>query len=321
MKKTCAFFLALVMLVTLFSFVGETAADAEYPAGDITIVVPANAGGGGDIFARNTAEAAKEQGVNFIVENRPGGGGATAMSYAWEQPHDGYTMMVVTTSTIISNPYSYEMPREVSDWRGVIRVMADATVLFVNKNSGITSVEEFVEKAKAQNLTVGGYSVGSVDHIAAYTFAQEAGFDFTYIPYDSGADSIVAVLGGHIDAAFTQYSDLVSNAEAGTVNVLASAATERYAGIDEVPTFLEKGWNVPDLSNWRGYVVAKDTPDDVVAKLHDIVKQAIAADSFVAYTTNSKLSEAYVGTDDFTALIAEQSAAMGTSLKVLGIIE
>lgn len=300
--------------------IASSAAPA-YPNGNITIVVPANAGGGGDIFARQTAEAAKTKGVNFLVENRPGGGGATAMSYAWGQKHDGYTMMVVTTSTIITNPYSYEMPNEVADWRGVIRVMADATVLFVRKDSGITSLEDFVALAKTKKLSVGGYSVGSVDHIAAYTLGKEAGFEFEYVPYDSGADSIVAVLGGHIDAAFTQYSDLVSNSEAGTVTVLGSAATERYAGLSDVPTFAEKGWKVPDLSNWRGYVVPKDVPDDVVAALHDIVKTAMTENSFKEYVSNSKLSEAYVAPDDFTALIQEQYTGMGASLKTLGIIQ
>ena len=230
-------------------------------------------------------------------------------------------MMVVTTSTIVANPYSYELPNAVSDWRGVIRVMADATVLFVRTESGITSVEDFVALAKTKKLTIGGYSVGSVDHIAAYTLAKEAGFEFEYVPYDSGADSIVAVLGGHIDAAFTQYSDLVGNSDAGTVVVLGSAATERYAGIDDVPTFQEKGWNVPDLSNWRGYVVPSDVPDDVVAALHDMVKTAMAEPGFADYISTSKLSEAYVGADDFTQLIQKQYADMGESLKVLGIIE
>lgn len=326
MKKCLAACLALSTLLTAAcAKSGEPAAsssgDSKFPEKDITIVVPANAGGGGDIFARQTAEAASAAGVNIIVENRPGGGGATAMSATWGAPHDGYTMMVVTTSTIVSNPYSYEMPNPVDDWRGVIRVMADATVLFVRSDSGITSTADLLERAKTQKVTIGGYSVGSVDHIAATTLAKEAGVEFEYVPYDAGADSIVAVLGGHIDAAFTQYSDLVGNSDAGTVTILGSAADERLAGLDDIPTFQEQGWNVPDLSNWRGYAVPKDVPDDVVQKLHDIVKAAMEEESFKSYTENSKLGEAYVASDGFTEMIQEQYATMGESLRSLGVIE
>ena len=324
MKKLLVGILSLAMIMSLAACGTnnkDTAApELKYPEKEITIAVPAKAGGGGDVFARNTAEAAQKDGTTFVVENYAGGGGASAMSYAWGRPHDGYTMMVVTTSTIVANPYSYELPNAVSDWRGVIRVMADATVLFVRADSGIKTVEEFVELAKTKKLTIGGYSVGSVDHIGAFTFGKEAGFEFEYVPYDSGADSIVAVLGGHIDAAFTQYSDLVSNSEAGTVTVLANAANERYAGLEDIPTFQEKGWNVPELSNWRGYVVAKDTPDEIVAKLHDIVAKAIKEESFVNYMNTSKLSPAEVAADDFTKLIQDQYAAMGESLKTLGLL-
>ena len=308
----------VAILVGVLCGVGECA--AAFPSRNVVISVPANAGGGGDIFARQTSEAIKANaGPLFVVENYPGGGGANAMSNAWGKKHDGHVLLLVTNSTIVCNPYAYTMPREVRDFKGVIRVMSDSTVLFTSAASGIKTIEEFIEKAESKKLSIGGYSFGSVDHIGAFMLGKAGGFDFNYIPYDSGADSIVAVMGGHVDAAFTQYSDLVSNHEAGTAVVLANAANERSSTLPDVPTFLEKGFDVPELANWRGYAVPKDVPDDVVETLHGIIKKAIETDVFKTYMKNSNLAEAYLPPDEFTESMYEQYDTMGRVLDELGI--
>ena len=307
-----------VVLVAALCGVGECA--AAFPSRNVVISVPANAGGGGDIFARQTSEAIKANaGPLFVVENHPGGGGANAMSNVWGKKHDGHVLLLVTNSTIVCNPYAYTMPREVRDFKGVIRVMSDSTVLFASTASGIKTIDEFIERARSKKLTIGGYSFGSVDHIGAFMLGKAGGFEFNYIPYDSGADSIVAVMGGHIDAAFTQYSDLVSNHEAGTAVVLANAASERSNTLPDVPTFIEKGFDVPELANWRGYAVPKDVPDDVVAALHDIIKKAIETNVFKTYMTNSNLADAYLSPEEFTESIYEQYDTMGKVLDELGI--
>lgn len=307
------------LILVTFVFVAVAFA-ATFPSRNVIISVPANAGGGGDIFARQTSDAVKaNEGPTFVVENYPGGGGANAMSNVWGKRHDGHFVLLVTNSTIICNPYAYSMPRAVQDFKGVIRVMSDSTILFTSTASGIKNIDEFIEKAKSKKLTIGGYSFGSVDHIAAFMFGKAAGFEFNYVPYDSGADSIVAVMGGHIDAAFTQYSDLVSNHEAGVAVVLANAANERANTLPDVPTFIEKGFDVPELANWRGYAVPKDVPDDVVGVLHDIIKKAIETDSFKQYMKNSNLAEAYMPSGAFTESIYEQSETMGKMLDELGI--
>lgn len=321
MKRSFAMLSCLLALVLTVSARDPVfAAPAPFPSKNIVISVPANAGGGGDIFARQTADGSKAaSGPLILVENHPGGGGASAMSHIWGRPHDGHTLLLVTNSTIVCNPYAYTMPRQVRDFRGVIRVMSDSTVLFVNTSSGIKTIDEFVAKAKAGKLTIGGYSIGSVDHIGAFTFAKEAGFDFDYVPYDSGADSIVAVLGGHVDAAFTQYSDLVGNHKAGAVVVLANAANDRAGTLPDVPTFQEKGWKVPELANWRGYAVPADVSDEVVNALHEILKKATETENFKNYMSNSNLAEAYLPPDRFTESIYDQYTTMGAMLNALGI--
>ena len=135
------------------------------------------------------------------------------------------------------------------------------------RTSPFRTIDELFEHARSHpsEINIGGYSIKSVDESLVREVEAAAGIELNYIPYRGGKEPVVAVLGGHIDAAIANPSEMITNYEAGNLRALAVATEKRFAPFEEVPTLTERGYAVvPDY--WRGIMAAKDVPDTVVDK-------------------------------------------------------
>jgi tripartite-type tricarboxylate transporter receptor subunit TctC len=282
---------------------------ADYPEKPVTLVCWSSAGSGHDLMARMIAKVGEKYlGQPIVVVNRQGGSGKVAMNYVLNQRPDGHVIMTNTRSMILR----FQEPNarlSVDDFRYIGRVVKDPFVITVNQDSPFQTIDELIEHARANpgKVNVGGYSIRSVDEALVKELEAAAGIELNYIPYRGGKEPVVAVLGGHIDVAIANPSEMIANYEAGSLRGLAVATEERFAPFEDVPTLAERGYPVaPDY--WRGIMASKDVPDEVVDKWNEVLEQVVADPEFGEFLDNANMYNGYLPSDEFTKLVRRQTA-------------
>jgi putative tricarboxylic transport membrane protein len=281
---------------------------ADYPEKPVTLICWSSAGSGHDLMARMIAKVGEEYlGQPIVVINKEGGSGKVAMSYVLGQKTDGYMMMTNTRSMteLFPDPGGR---LSIDDFKYVSRVVRDPFVMVVNQDSPFKTIEDLVAHAKGNpnKVTMGGFSIKSVDESLVKDFEAAAGVDFNYIPYRGGSEPVVAVLGGHIDVAIANPSEMIANYKAGKLRVLGLATPERFSPFDDVPTFVEKGYSVV-TEHWRGVMAAKNVSDEVVAKWNEVLAKVVVHPEFEQFMSNANMYNGYLPGDAFADLVIQQT--------------
>jgi len=170
----------------------------NYPAKPIRMIVPYPAGGGTDIIGRLVGqELNKRWGQSVVVENRPGASGTIGYGMVAKAPADGYTVLLGIT-TLIQTPWLYKnLSYKLSDLTPVSQIARSADILIAPRSSGITTLQQFVEKAKANPgaLSYATYGNASTSHFNGERFKKEAGIDVIHVPFQGASPAMAAVLG------------------------------------------------------------------------------------------------------------------------------
>lgn len=293
---------------------GESAGeDAEVPAegewnGDLTVYVPAAAGGGFDIMVRGMQDQMAEAlGSSVVVTNVTGASGAIAAAELLEQPTDGTSMMVVSRS-ISSVPYSGSPEIDpVVDFAPLGVTVQDVSSLTVSADAPYQSVEEFIEYARENpgEVQIGHSGVGSVWHAAGLLLEEAADVEFSFVPYDGGSASNAALLAGEIDAVLNGPSETRPITDGGDAVTLGVLGDERSATLPDVPTLQEEGIDVTYYV-WRGYVVSAETPEPIQEELATRLEQAATSDEYVSAMEEVGFETTWIPADEFAELIAEE---------------
>ncbi|MCS7239886.1 MAG: tripartite tricarboxylate transporter substrate binding protein [Candidatus Bipolaricaulota bacterium] len=309
-----------VALAALLGILGSVAF-AGYPEKPVEIVAWASPGGGSDVMCRTFAKALETVGFPqpLYVVNKPGGSGAVGMTYVQGKPADGYTILGVTNNLIFTPLTTPGFQYSFRDFEPILMFGYDPKYIVVASNSRYQTIEDLVNFAKAHpgEVKVGTFGPGSDDHVVGMQLAQVAGVEFNFIPFDSGGEILASLLGGHIDAQVAELSEVKGQLDAGAVRILAVATAERVRTLPDVPTLKEKGWDVA-LPKFRGFMVKKGTPAEVVQILIDWAVKAVQSDVFQAYLEAQHLEPALVVGPDFTKILVDYEAAVKDVLQALG---
>ena len=281
---------------------------ADYPEKPVTLVCWSSAGSGHDLMARMIAKVGEKYlGEPIVVVNKQGGSGRVAMSYVLNQRPDGHVLMTNTRSMTLR--FGEANARfSIDDFRYISRVVSDPFVIVVNEDSPFQTIDGLFEHGRAtpNEVTIGGYSTQSVDESLVEELEAAAEIALNYIPYRGGKEPVVAVLGGHIDVALANPSEMITNYQAGNLRVLALASEERFPPFQDVPTLTERGYPVaPDY--WRGIMAARDVPDAVVDKWSAVLEQVVQDPEFQAFLDNANMYDGYLPAREFGALVRRQS--------------
>lgn len=293
-----------------------SAVKAEWkPDRPIQITVGFSPGGGTDATARLIASASQEFfSVPLVVVNRPGASGTLAAEIVANAAPDGYTLLVAGGSESTSVPNHLKTNYKLSQFRGVVRVNREHMVIVTKAGSGLDSVDNIVERAKANPgaLSYGSSGPASILHSAFLVFEKEAGIQMKHVPYKGGAPALAALLGGHIDMTILTGADAATQSAAG--NVVAVATTsDRAPQIPDVKSLSEQGYSV-NLENMKGLVAPADTPDEVVAYLHERFKKAMESETFARLAKRAKIVPGYLNGDDFESAMKGMSASIASAL-------
>ncbi|OWT58953.1 Bug family tripartite tricarboxylate transporter substrate binding protein [Candidimonas nitroreducens] len=263
-------------LALAFSLI-SVAAFARYPDRPVTIVVPYNPGGGADPIARKVAQALeKKLGGNFVVENRPGASGIIGEGYVAKAPADGYTLLYDATPFSI-NPHLFKVPFRPDDFEPIVGVLRAPQMVLVPPDSPIKTIGELVADAKAHpgKLTYGSGGGGTVQRLSAELLRQGLNLDMLHVPYKSGTNSVVALMGNQIDwcvAGMTANYTLVTS---NKIRAIAVTSAKRSPLLPDVPTVSESGVPGYETYEWNGLLAPAGTPPEVVSKIQNAVLELL----------------------------------------------
>ncbi len=248
------------------------AADPDYPAKPVRILVGANAGGGTDIIARMLAEKfAEALKQPFVVENRPGASNTIAADMTAKAPQDGYTLLVATNTGQAIAPHMLKLSYDpLKQLQPVGLVVVVPNVLVVGDKVAAKDVKELVAAAKAQPgaFKYGSSGVGSTQHIAGEAFNQAAGVQTVHVPYKGSSQAHIDILSGEVQMMFDTTSSAMPQIKTGRFRPLAVTSPQRSGELPNVPTIAEAGYPGAEMTTWYGLFVTGGTPKPIVDKLH-----------------------------------------------------
>jgi tripartite-type tricarboxylate transporter receptor subunit TctC len=275
-------FAALTSVAVLSVAAGSTAQTPDdYPNRPIRIIVPQAAGSGVDLQARVLAQKMGElwdqQGV---VENRPGANAIIGMEAAAKAQPDGYTLVYAPVSAVTTNPFIYKkLPYDpLRDFAPITQTTANPLGAVVNPASGIKSIKDLVERAKAQpgQINYGSFGIGNMTHLMGVLLSIAADIKMTHVPYRGQTPEITDVLSGHIPLAFTTTAGVADLVESGKLNLLATFGEQRDEQFPNTPTPTEFGYPSVAVVGWSGLLAPAGVPPQIISRLHSGMAKALA---------------------------------------------
>jgi tripartite-type tricarboxylate transporter receptor subunit TctC len=267
------------LLLTVLCTSGLTATAQTYPSKPIRMMVPAAPGGVTDIAARAIAPQMTELlGQPIIVDNRSGAGGVPGTDIVAKASADGYTLLAVFDS-FISNPFVFgNAPYDtLRDFAPISLLIRGPQLLVVHPKLGIKSFNDLLAAAKARrapfNFATAGAATSS--RLSVELFKSTTQLDAMLIHYKGGGPALTDLVGGHVDAMIASAGLVLSQVKSGRLTVLAVTSRERSALVPGVPALSEFVPRFEALS-WVGVLAPAGTPRPVVARLNEVLRQAVA---------------------------------------------
>ena len=289
------------------------------------ILVPAPPGSSPDIRARQIAPKLQEAlGQPFVVENRPGGGGAglIALREVARAAPDGYTLLLALINSAIFDALSPDpCCRLNQELVPISRFTMTPLIVVVNPSVPASSLRELIDSAKAKpgSITYGSAGPGSSSQLVASWLESETGARMLEVPYKGVNAEIPDLVAGQIMAAFVVPQVVVAPIKAGKLRALAVLADKRLAGLPDVPTSAEAGLPGVEALVWNGIFAPAGTPRPVIEVLHRELVKAYNAPEIKAQV---EATGSYVAADtpeEFAAFIRAEVAKWGKVGRAAGI--
>lgn len=274
-------FAAFAAGMTLAATMGAQA--QTFPSEPITLVVAWPAGGGSDISMRLLADALSKQiKVPVVVLNKPGAGGAIGHREIATAKPDGYTIGMFSSGGI-ALPYLNAQANIFDDFQPIAFYGEDPNALQVSNASGIGSLKEYVERARANpgKLKNGNDQPGGSSFIAIALYEKMLNMKVTRVSYAGFGPTVIGVMAGEVDSASVPVPDTIEQHKAGKLKLLGVSATERHFMAPEIPTFREQGFDVV-VGSWRCVVGPKGIPEDRLRFLETSILAALRDPEFQA---------------------------------------
>lgn len=264
-------------------FGAAAAADDGYPSRPVTLVVPAAAGGGFDLFGRQLGKRLAERwGQPLVVDNRGGGAGNIAASLVMNAKPDGYTLLIWNDALLI-NPSlfpttSYKPQR---DFTPISLPLFVPNVIVASKASGLKDMTELIEAAKAgQEFSYGSPGAGTPAHLGTELLQQLAGIKLTHIPYRGAAPAVSDVVAGHIPLAAVAVPSAIAQIRSGSVVPLAVTSAKRIDALPDVSTLRESGLLDYRIDTFFAFLGPAGMPQNIVQRLETDIAEAMKDPDF-----------------------------------------
>jgi tripartite-type tricarboxylate transporter receptor subunit TctC len=252
---------------------------ADYPSRPVRVIVSFTAGGTTDIIARAVAQKLSDRfKQNFLIDNKPGGGGNIGTELAARAAPDGYTLIVNSVGPMAVNPTLYKKLNinPLVDLVPVVQIADVPNVLVVNPSVPVKTFDEFIAYAKSKpgELNYGSTGVGTSSHLSGYMLSKRVAVETTHVPY-KGADALIDLLAGRLQFMFATIPSVIQHIQAGKLRAIAVTSAKRSRSMPEVPTVSERGFPGFEAGSWFGFFAPKGTPESIVMTLNKAVNDAL----------------------------------------------
>jgi len=296
-----------------------------FPSRPVRILVPAPPGSSPDIRARQIAPKLQEAlGQPFVVENRPGGGGAglIAAREAARAAPDGHTLLLALINSAIYDALSPDpCCRLNQELVPISRFTMTPLVVVINPSVAASSLKELINlgKAKPGSITYGSAGPGSSSQLVASWIESETGIKMLEVPYKGVNAELPDLVAGQLMAAFVVPQVVVAPIRAGKLRALAVLGDKRLKGLPDVPTSAEAGLPGVEALVWNGIFAPAGTPRPIIDVLHRELVKAYNAPEIKAQVEATGSYVAADSPDEFAAFIRAEVAKWGKVGRAAGI--
>jgi tripartite-type tricarboxylate transporter receptor subunit TctC len=310
------------VLAAGFALAASVGAHAQnFPLRPVTLIVPWPAGGSTDVGMRALASAAeKHLGQSIVVENRPGGSGTLGPGQmaATARP-DGYTIAQIPI-TVFRFPFMTKTTFDPStDFTYIIGVSGYTFGVVVRDDAPWKSFQDLTADAKSNpgKINYGTPGAGTSLHITMEQIARQQGIKWTHVPFKGNAESMNALLGGHIHvvADSSGWAQLVN---AGRFRLLVTWGVARTKNWPDVPTLREIGIDMVSNSPF-GIAGPKGMDPKIVRVLHDAFKKGLEEPSYSAAVANLDQELFYLSSEDYQNFAMQQIEEARRFITELGL--
>jgi tripartite-type tricarboxylate transporter receptor subunit TctC len=308
--------------VFVFSFaIALTSGAQEYPVKPVRIVDPFAPGAATDLLARITAQKLTERvGRQFIVENRPGGGGHIGADFVAKAPPDGYTLLAAGVPHAIGMTLYKKLPYDMSkDLAPVTQLATFPSAIAVHPSLPAQTLKELIALAKARPGELNfGANTGSPNHLAIELINTTANVKMTFVPYKGAAPSVTDAVAGQIQVVSAGLPSLLGYVKSGRLRPIAVTSAQRSPLLPNVPTVSESGLPGYNVSSWYGLFAPPGTPAAVIAKLNAETAAALKSPDVVERLSQMGATAAPTTPEEFGRHVRQEIARWAPVVKASG---
>ena len=293
----------LLAIVALAALSATAAFGQDYPRKPVTAIVAFNPGGGTDIAARVILKAAEKYfGGTFVVDNRPGAGGAIGFTAIATAPKDGYTIGMINPPTVLLNPIQLgdKVKYKLEDFYPIANFVSDPGACAVPNGSPFKTLQDAIDAARKSPDTMRfGYGgPGTSEALTLRKLEQVKGIKVRKVPFSGTGPQLTALLGNQIDIMFTNASEIVSQYASKSLRVLAVGSEKRIDMMPDVPTYRESGFDAVQVA-MRGLAAPRGVDPRYLKILSDAMKKTFDDPEFKQKARELNLPLDYLGPEDY----------------------
>ena len=316
----------IFLMAMFFAVTAPPTAQAWTPSKPIEFVVQASPGGGSDVLARTISsimEAEKLSPVPFVVVNKPGGASIVGTTYVAQQKGNPEVIATYHLANLQATLTAGVEAARLKNMTMLVALAIDEQLLVVRADSPFKTAQDIVAAAKKNpgTLTAGGTAAVGDDTICNRLLEQSAGVKIRYVPFNSGGETMTALLGGHVDMIWANPAEFSPQLDAKQVRPLAVAKPERASFLKDVPTFKEQGFDV----TWqvvRGVIGPSGLTDENIAFYETAFKKMTESDRWKeGYLKKYQLAPGWMDHKTVAKFMADQEKVMEAILKETGLLK
>ena len=275
-KTSKSLFLGSVLALSVSAALAQS-----YPTKPVKLIVPFAPGGFTDVVARIVGQKlSASMGQQFVIENKAGAGSIIGTDFVAKAPPDGYTLVMVSTTHVIS-PWIYRsMPYDpIKSFTVVSKLVDSPYVLLVNPKVPARDVKEFIALAKAapDTLHYASSGNGSSQHLMGGLFVSMTGAKLKHVPYKGSGGAATDLVAGVVESSFAGVPNALAQVPQGRLKALAVTTSKRIPQLPDVPTLQEAGVAGYDASVWLALLAPAGTPREIVVKLNAEIGKLMAS--------------------------------------------
>lgn len=286
-----------------------------------TLIAPASAGGGWDLFMRQAQYAMRENDIatNIQVQNVPGAAGTIGLANL-EQRRGEAGVAMVGGAGLVAGVEQLNSSITLSDVTAIARVVEEYDVVVVPADSPFEDLDDLIEAWKADPGSVPFTGGGSFDQLVMAELALAVDIapeDVTYIPASGGGEVAQSLVTRTAAAATSGYADVSDQIEGGRLRALGIAAEERLEGVD-IPTLKELGYDVT-LANWRAVFAPPGITDEQAEATREVFEEIVVTPEWQDAVKNNQWSEVWLDGEDLLEFLREEEARVAELYEELGL--